>query len=105
MTPVSRVELIVGLDYPRWFSLQRLVRRTIRRLLTGEEICNGNRETWGNAFGCDSIIRWHFQTWRAKREQMRTWARDPEAPRTLLFGSPAKLGAWIDAGAGITRPR
>ena len=27
--PLANVELIVALDYPRWFSLQRLVRRTL----------------------------------------------------------------------------
>jgi hypothetical protein len=31
--PLQRVQLVVALDYPRWFSLQRLVRRTFRRLL------------------------------------------------------------------------
>lgn len=29
--PLANVELIVALDYPRWFSLQRLLRRTLAR--------------------------------------------------------------------------
>ena len=31
--PLSRVELIVGLDHPRWLSLARLIRRTIQSVL------------------------------------------------------------------------
>ena len=44
--PLRRAELIVALDYPRWFSLQRLVRRTLARAIDGQLICNGNRETF-----------------------------------------------------------
>lgn len=42
--PLARAELIVALGYPRWFSLQRLLRRTVRRALHRETVCNGNRE-------------------------------------------------------------
>ncbi|TDE90843.1 adenylate kinase [Occultella glacieicola] len=75
--PLARVELIVALDYPRWFSLQRLVRRTLSRAITREEMCNGNTESWRQAFSKDSIIRWHFQSWARKRERIRRWAADP----------------------------
>src|SRR5690349_8264999 len=40
--PLERVQLIVALDYSRWFSLQRLVRRTFRRLVDQRLVCNGN---------------------------------------------------------------
>ena len=47
--PLGRAEPIVALDYRRWVSLQRLVRRTIARLVDGRLICNGNRETFANS--------------------------------------------------------
>ncbi|MCL2514371.1 MAG: adenylate kinase [Microbacteriaceae bacterium] len=94
---IGRVDLIVGLDYPRWFSLQRLLRRTGRRVRTGETICNGNRETLAKAFARDSIIVWHFRSWRRKRDEMRSWAADADVVPTLLFRHPADLQAWIDA--------
>jgi adenylate kinase family enzyme len=43
--PLDRAELIVALDYPRWLSLSRLIRRTLARLVSRRTICNGNRET------------------------------------------------------------
>ncbi|WP_027479202.1 P-loop NTPase family protein [Gryllotalpicola ginsengisoli] len=94
---LPRVDLILGLDYPRWFSLQRLLRRTARRIRTREEICNGNRESLGRAFARDSIVAWHFQTWKAKRETMRRWAADPTMPQTILFRTPRELDRWIEA--------
>lgn len=94
---LPRTELIVGLDYPRWLSLGRLLARTARRVRSREPVCNGNRETLRRVFARDSIIVWHFVSWKQKRERMRAWAADPGAPRTLLFRRPAELEAWIAA--------
>ena len=54
--PMSRTELIVGLDYPRWRSLGRLLRRTLMRAVDHRQICNGNTESFGQAFTTAS--RW-----------------------------------------------
>lgn len=48
---LPRVELIVGLDYPRWFSLQRLIRRTLTRTIDKLPVCNGNTESLRGMFG------------------------------------------------------
>jgi hypothetical protein len=42
---LPRVELVVGLDYPRWLSLARLVRRTLSSAITKAPHCNGNVES------------------------------------------------------------
>jgi adenylate kinase family enzyme len=42
--PLGHAQLIVALDYPRWFSLQRLIRRTVTSTLSRRLVCNGNRE-------------------------------------------------------------
>lgn len=87
--PLKRVEVVVALDYPRWFSLQRLVRRTVSRLVHGTEVCNGNRETLRRAISPrDSIIAWHFRSFRHKRSRMRAWIADPAGPAVLLLRSP-----------------
>ncbi|GAA4162515.1 AAA family ATPase [Gryllotalpicola daejeonensis] len=93
----GRPDVILGLDYPRWLSLQRLLRRTVARIVTGEAVCNGNRETLRQALSRDSIIKWHFQSWKRKRLTMRAWATDPTMPPTVLFRKPAELEAWIEA--------
>ena len=45
---LPRAQLVVGLDYPRWLSLSRLVRRTVSGAITREPRCNGNVESWRN---------------------------------------------------------
>ena len=59
--PLARVEVIVALDYARWRS-RRLVRRTLRRAIDHRAICNGNHETFRQAFSRDSIVVWHFRS-------------------------------------------
>jgi adenylate kinase family enzyme len=94
---LPRTELVVGLDYPRWLSLARLVRRTASRVVTKEPLCNGNVETLRKALAPDSIIRWHFQSFTRKRQRMRAWAGDPGMPPVLLFARPRELQAWLDS--------
>jgi adenylate kinase family enzyme len=95
--PLESVDLVVALDYPRWFSLQRLVRRTVTRALARTRICNGNTESWASMLGDDSIIRWHFRSFDSKREQIARWAADPEAPRVMTFTRARDLDDWIAA--------
>lgn len=92
---LPRVDLVVGLDYPRWFSLQRLVRRTAHGVVTGQPRCNGNTETLRHALSRDSIVRWHVGSFSRKRARMRGWAASADAPRTLLFSSAGQLEAWL----------
>ena len=94
---LPRVELVVGLDYPRWLSLARLVRRTVSRAVTKQPMCNGNVETWRKAFARDSIIVWHFQSFARKRARMRAWAASPDGPEVLLFRRPRDLEAWLES--------
>jgi adenylate kinase family enzyme len=95
--PLSRAELIVALDYPRWLSLSRLLGRTLARAVDGRTICNGNRETLRQALSADSIVRWHFRSFRRKREQMRGWERDPEVPRVVRLRSSRHTRRWLAA--------
>lgn len=104
---LPRAELVVGLDYPRWLSLARLVRRTLRRAVTREPVCNGNRETLARLFINDSIIRWHFRSFTRKRQVMRSIHADPAMPPAVLFRHPRELDAWLAqlsaTGAGSGR--
>jgi len=93
---LPRAQVIVALDYPRWISLFRLLRRTARRILTQESICNGNTESaWKQLFTADSIIRWHFQSFPRKRRAIQTFSGDPTMPPVLVFRHPQDLADWF----------
>jgi adenylate kinase family enzyme len=93
--PVARVELIVALDYPRWQSLARLIRRTLLRNLDHKPICNGNTESLRQTFSRNSIILWHFQSFARKRDRIRAWAADESGPDLVRLTSPSATRRWL----------
>jgi len=101
--PLARVQLIVALDYPRWRSLGRLIRRTVLRNLDRKPICNGNTESFRQTFSQDSIIAWHFQSFARKRDRMRAWAADESGPDVVRLTSPAAARRWLE-GLSLVGP-
>ena len=93
---LARVDLVVALDYPRWVSLSRLLRRTVRRIVDRREVCNGNVETLRQVLSSESIIVWHFRSFPATRRRIRGWLDDPSAPATVCFTRPSDLDRWVD---------
>lgn len=92
---LPRADLVIALDYDRWLTLVRLLRRTVLRLVDRHEVCNGNTESLRNLFGGNSIVRWHFASFSRKRARMAAWEADPAAPPVLRFRSPRETEAWL----------
>jgi adenylate kinase family enzyme len=92
---VPRAELVVALDFPRWLSLSRLVRRSLRRVITKEPVCNGNIETLGRLFARDSIFYWHFNSFARKKRVFREWQSNPDMPPVMVFRMPRDLNDWL----------
>ena len=93
---LARTQLVVGLDYPRWLSLSRLLRRTFVRSVTRERICNGNVESVRQMFSADSIVRWHFTSFARKRQRIRAWEADPDGPAVVRLTSPRETRRWLE---------
>ena len=93
---LPHVELVVGLDYPRWLSLQRVIRRTVLRAIDKKPICNGNTQSFRRMLTRDSIVGWHFRSFARKRGRMRCWEAAAEGPAVILFRRPRELRAWIE---------
>jgi adenylate kinase family enzyme len=102
-TALSRAQLVVGLDLPRWRSLGRLLRRTAIRLVLRTEVCNGNRESLRNLLSAESLILWHFQSYARNRRRMRAWLADPAGPPVVLLRSPREVRRWL-AAADLSAP-
>jgi len=98
--PLERAELIVALDYPRWFSLQRLLRRTVARAVLKAPACNGNRESLRTAFSKQSIVAWHFRSFGRKRDRIDGWASRTEGPAVLRFTRTRQVDAWLSELSG-----
>lgn len=91
----TRVQLVVALDYPRWVSFSRLLRRTVLRVVQRRQICNGNTETLRRVFSSHSILLWHVRTYAQKRKRIRGWAADQSGPAVILLTSPRATEDWL----------
>jgi adenylate kinase family enzyme len=61
---LERADLVVWLDLPTSVTMWRLLRRTITRRVTREELWNGNREgpLWRALIDRDHVLRWGWRT-------------------------------------------
>ncbi|MBI3267858.1 MAG: adenylate kinase [Planctomycetes bacterium] len=93
----GRAETIVWLDYPLRLVLARLVARTLRRVVTGERLWNGNRETWGTLFSRESILLWALETHGRNRRAYARLFRSPDHMRLdrVRLRSPAEARRWL----------
>jgi adenylate kinase family enzyme len=65
---LENADVVVWLDLPIRVWLPRLVRRTIRRARSGEELWEGNRDSFRNAFlSRNSLILFTLRHFRARR--------------------------------------
>jgi len=100
----QRANLVVWLDYPRWLIMGRLIRRTIWRVLTRQELWNGNRETLYTAlFARDAIVFW---AWRTHSKYRRTYTEQLALPQyahlnVVRLRSPQQARTWLDSLSSV----
>ncbi len=101
-----RADTLIWLDMPFWANLWQLFRRTLKRVRTGESICNGNRETIAKSFfSKDSILWWFLTTWAKNRKNNRDlFARPQDYPhlqmiRLRSYAESAQLLESVNGGA------
>jgi adenylate kinase family enzyme len=87
---LDRADTIVWLDQPLPLILWRLLPRTIGRIVRNEELWNGNRETWRDAFwGRESLFVWTIRTHYRRRREPLT------GPKVVRLRSPREVRAFL----------
>lgn len=77
---LGAADTCVWLDLPRRVVMPRIIRRTLRRGFTREELWNGNRESMRDWFSLDpeyNIVLWSWSQFEAYRKQYQAAMRDP----------------------------
>ncbi len=95
-----RATELIWLDYPLRTLLWRLLRRTLRRTLTGEELWNGNREQFRVQFlSSDSLFLWLLRTYWQRRRTTYLDIGLPERSNleAVRLRSPRATRDWLSA--------
>ena len=92
-----RATHLIWLDYPFPLVFRRLLVRTARRVFLGLELWQGNRESWRNALGRESILWWAIRTWRRRRREYPQLLAQPEHAHLTVFRhtSPQATQRWL----------
>lgn len=65
-----RATHLIWLNYPFWTIFSRALRRTLRRVISREELFAGNRESLYRAlFNPESIVWWVLRTYKRRRRE------------------------------------
>jgi adenylate kinase family enzyme len=96
---LGRADTLVWLDYPLPLILWRLIRRTLVRLVTREELWSGNREEWRSQLGPDSLLLWALRTYRRRRREYTAIQGDSRYSHLTFvrLRSPRAAEAWLAA--------
>jgi adenylate kinase family enzyme len=77
----QHADTVIWLDPPRRRFMARIVWRTVRRVLSREELWNGNRERLANLLSWDpeqSVISWAWHHYPVYRQRYTAAAADPQ---------------------------
>lgn len=94
----AKADTVVFLDYSFLLVISRLLRRTLQRSLTQQEVCNGNRESLRTAFfSRDSILLWMLQTYSKNKKQYPILLQKPKYTHINLVHliSPQAAKDWL----------
>ena len=95
----ARADTLIWLDYPLPLVLWRLFRRTAKRIITREELWNGNRETFRTAFlSRESLFIWAVtSTYRRRKSYQAALAAEYAHLSVLRFTMPGQTARWLAA--------
>ena len=103
----AAADTIVWFDLPYVTVMARMIRRTLRRTLTGEELWNGNREALSNLWSLDpekSMIMWTATRHGEYRRRYEEAERDPRWAhlRFVRLRSQAEADGFLAGVAAVT---
>lgn len=94
----QRATAIIWLNYSFSRTVYRALNRTTRRVVTGERIYAGNRETFGKAFmSRDSILWWVLTGYHRKRRRYSKLLGEDrqDGKKIFIFQNPAQAENFL----------
>jgi adenylate kinase family enzyme len=107
---LARADTVVFLDLPRAVVMWHLARRSVRRMRSGEELWNGNREEWRRFLSFrrdENILRWAWSAYPKYRRRHLELVADPSMAhiRVARLRSHREIDVWLANVGSFTGPR
>jgi adenylate kinase family enzyme len=106
---LERATTVVWLDFPRRLVMRRVIRRSVRRLMTRQELWNGNRARWRSLFGPDHAVRRTWSDHHRRRAELTACLAEHADLVVHRFAAPSAAREWLDAvdrrSADASRPQ
>ncbi len=93
----NRADMVVWLDYLLPLIMKQIVSRTLKRVVTQEELWNGNRENWVIFFSKNSMPLWVLQTYKKNQKEYSMLLSKPEYSnlKVVHLLSPRTTQSWL----------
>ena len=94
----SRADTVVWLSYPRVVVMSRVLRRSFVRAWRGDEIFNGNTETFRDWLDPEHPVQWAWTQYEARHADLERRFADPSYAglRKVRFTGPFAARRWLD---------
>ncbi len=97
---LAAADTLVYLDLRLPVVMVQVTRRTLRRMRTGEELWNGNREEWRSLTKVDpaeNVVLWSLTRHRVHRRRAAAQEAAPDPPhlRVVRLRSRPAVAAWL----------
>jgi adenylate kinase family enzyme len=93
---LSRCDVLVWLDLPRWQVMASVTRRTLWRVVSRQRLWHGNVEPWGRVFSRDSMIVYAWRTYgRQKRRYATLFEAADGTRRRIRLTSRRAVNRWL----------
>jgi adenylate kinase family enzyme len=92
------VDTVIWLNYKKRIVMWRVIKRTIRRIVTKEKLWNGNVETIKNSIlAKDAIINWAWTTYSKRKEQYEKLTKQNpyQIENIVVFNEPKEADDWV----------
>ena len=94
----GNVDTVIWLDYSRMIVMWRVIKRTIGRILSKEELWAGNRETFRKSFlEKDSIVLWAWNTYGKRKKQYSMMVNENpyKINKFIIMRNPKEANAFL----------
>lgn len=100
---MGRCDTLLWLDLPRWQVWSQVVRRTLTRVISRQELWHGNKESLRMMLSRNSVIWWSLKSFARRRRAYEAMFADPtyEDRIRIRLRDRNEVDGWVESVAAV----